>query len=155
MTACPALAQQGCREPTITPPPASVNIFTDEQEVDLGDAIAQQLDPHLFLIHPLGQVVVCSYSKGEKIGQVMGTVPVVAKASGLICVRSNPDQLALYDLASMELRREYSFSSPVAFKEFSQDGKRLLVLTADQTAYQLDVSQLIEPPLKAPATAPP
>lgn len=101
-----------------------------------------------------GQVLVYSYSKGEKVGQVMGTSPAVAKASGLMCVRSNADQLALYDLASMELRREYSFSSPVAFKEFRQDGKRLLVLTADQTAYQLDVSPLIEAALEAPATAP-
>jgi len=99
-------------------------------------------------------VLVYSYSKREKVGQVMGTFPAVAKASGLMCVRSNPDQLALYDLASMELRREYSFSSPVAFKEFSQDGKRLLVLTADQTAYQLDVSSLLEAPLEGPATAP-
>jgi WD40 repeat protein len=101
-----------------------------------------------------GQVLVYSYSKGEKLGQVMGTFPTVAKASGLMCVRSNPDQLAIYDLASMELRREYSFSSPVAFKEFSQDGKRLLALTADQTAYQLDVSSLLEAALDAPATAP-
>ncbi len=101
-----------------------------------------------------GQVLVYSYSKGEKVGQVMGTSPAVAKASGLMCVRSSPDQLALYDLASMELRREYSFSRPVAFKEFSQDGKRLLVLTADQAAYQLDVSPLVEAALEAPATAP-
>jgi WD40 repeat protein len=102
----------------------------------------------------MGQVLVYSYSQGEKIGQVMGTLPAVAKASGLMCVRSNVDQLALYDLASMELRREYSFSSPVAFKQFSQDGKRLLVLTADQAAYQLDVSSPIEPAVEAPAKAP-
>jgi hypothetical protein len=108
----------------------------------------------LFLADPQGQVLVYSYSKGEKVGQVMGTLPAVAKASGLMCVRSNADQLALYDLASMELRREYSFSSPVAFKQFSQDGKRLLVLTADQAAYQLDVSSLIEPAVEAPAKGP-
>jgi WD40 repeat protein len=98
-----------------------------------------------------GQVLVYSYSKGEKVGQVMGTIPAVSKASGLMCVRSNPDQLALYDLASMELRREYSFSSPVAFKEFSQDGKRLLVVTANQTAYQLDLSSLTEAAFEATA----
>jgi hypothetical protein len=84
----------------------------------------------------------------------MGTFPAVAKASGLMCVRSNADQVALYDLASMELRREYSFSSPVAFTQFNEDAKRLLVLTADQAAYQLDVSSLIEPVVEAPATAP-
>jgi WD40 repeat protein len=106
----------------------------------------------LVFTDPQGQVLVYSYSKGEKVGQVMGTIPAVSKASGLMCVRSNPDQLALYDLASMELRREYSFSSPVAFKEFSQDGKRLLVVTADQTAYQLDLSSLTEAALEATAT---
>jgi WD40 repeat protein len=108
----------------------------------------------LFITDALGQVLVYSYSKGEKVGQVMGTFPTVVKATGLMCVRSDPDQLALYDLASMELRRQYSFSSPVAFKEFSLDGKRLLVLTADQAAYQLDVSSLLEAALEGPATAP-
>ena len=108
----------------------------------------------LFFADTQGQVLVYSYSKGEEVGQVMGTFPAVAKASGLMCVRSNADQVALYDLASMELRREYSFSSPVAFTQFSQDGMRLLALTADQAAYQLDVSSLIEPVVEAPATAP-
>ncbi len=98
----------------------------------------------LFFTDPLGQVVVYSYSTGEKIGQVIGAVPQVAKATGLMCIRSNPDQLAVYDIASMELVHEYSFSSPVAFKAFSQDGKRLLVVTADQTAYQIDVSSVME-----------
>ena len=98
----------------------------------------------LCFANALGQVVVYSYSTGEKIGQAMGTIPEVAKASGLMCVRSNPDQLALYDIASMELVHEYSFPSPIAFKAFSQDGKRLLVLTADQTAYQIDVSSVMD-----------
>jgi WD40 repeat protein len=104
----------------------------------------------LFFTVTPGQVLVYSFSKGEKIGQVMGTAPAVAKATGLMCVRSNPDQLALYDLASMELRREYSFSSPVAFQHFSRDGQRLLVLTADQAAYQLDVSAVTKAALEPP-----
>jgi hypothetical protein len=45
----------------------------------------------LLLTDPSGHVLVYSYSKGEKVGQVMGTSPAVAKASGLMCVRSNAD----------------------------------------------------------------
>jgi len=123
-------------------PLAALFVDTNQGSIQIRDSFS--VGDWLFLTAPLGQVFVYSYSKGEKVGQVMGVFPSVAKGTGLMCVRSNIDQLALYDLAAMELRREYSFSSPVVLKEFSQDGKRLLVLTADQTAYQLDVSALTE-----------
>ena len=38
----------------------------------------------------------------------------------------------------MQKRNTYDFRSNVAFNAFSGDGKRLVVLTADQTVYMLD-----------------
>lgn len=49
-------------------------------------------------------------------------------------------ELDLYDLESQQLRRRYVFSDPIALKRMSDDGKRLLVLTASQTAYLLDTT---------------
>jgi hypothetical protein len=36
--------------------------------------------------------------------------------------------------------RQCVFAEPVVLKAFSMDGKRLLVLTSDQTVYLLDVA---------------
>ncbi len=53
-------------------------------------------------------------------------------------------QLAIYDLTSMEKRDQFIFSSPVSLVRFSPEGKSLFVLTANQTAYVLDMSALIK-----------
>jgi len=42
--------------------------------------------------------------------------------------------LNLYDLPGGQLRRKYNFPAPLAYQRFSSDGRRLFVLTRDQTA---------------------
>jgi hypothetical protein len=48
--------------------------------------------------------------------------------------------MAIYDLRSLEQRTVYDFASRIAFSAFSGDGKRLLVLTAEQTVYIFDLT---------------
>jgi len=50
--------------------------------------------------------------------------------------------LTVYDLNSMEKRDQFTFSSPISLTRFSPDGQSLFVLTANQTAYVLDMSSL-------------
>jgi hypothetical protein len=133
-------------------PTQAVLVDTNRGSISMRDHFS--VGDWLIFTDSQGQVLVYSYSKAGKVGQIMGAAPAVAKASGLICVLSSVDQLAIYDLAAMELRRACSFSSPVVFQQFSQDGKRLLALTADQTAYQLDVSSLNGPSDGVPAAIP-
>ena len=45
-------------------------------------------------------------------------------------------------MESMEKRDEFSFPNRISLMRFSQDGRRLFVLTRDQTVYILDVSAL-------------
>jgi hypothetical protein len=46
----------------------------------------------------------------------------------------------VYDLISRERLDEFSFARDVDFDHFSEDGKRLFVLTTDQTGYFLDIA---------------
>lgn len=55
-------------------------------------------------------------------------------------VRTDSSQLSLYDLGSLQKQAQYDFPTRVAVAHFSPDGHRLLVVTADQTAYIFDVS---------------
>lgn len=66
----------------------------------------------------------------------------VSTASGLIAAENELGQLLLLNLSSLEKRDKLIFNSPIAMKHFSDDGKRLFVLTAAQTVYVLDVSAL-------------
>src|SRR5262245_31103748 len=98
------------------------------------------------------RVLVYSLSTGEQKGRVFGSRAVVGGVGGksggqtagqtaaLMCVENERGKLAVYDLASLEKRDEFTFTHPVSGASFSQDGKRLFVLTANQAVYILDVS---------------
>ncbi|MBS1797387.1 MAG: hypothetical protein JSS81_26430, partial [Acidobacteria bacterium] len=55
----------------------------------------------------------------------------------------NPEgQLSVYDLETGRKTDELQFSSAVAYAVFGRDGKKLFVLTADQTYYLFNVDGL-------------
>jgi WD40 repeat protein len=86
------------------------------------------------------RVLLYSLSSGEQRGKFFGRAPAISKAAGLLSVETERGQLTLFDLSTGERRDRYDFSSPVSLAHFGDDGKRLLVLTADQTVYLLDLS---------------
>ena len=86
------------------------------------------------------RVLLYSLSSGEQRGKFFGRAPAISKAAGLLSVETERGQLTLFDLATAERRERLDFASPVSLTHFSDDGKRLFVLTADQTAYLLDLT---------------
>jgi WD40 repeat protein len=85
-----------------------------------------------------------SLSSGEQVAKAFGSSAALARATGLLCVANEPGKLALYDLrqvkGAFEPVQRLVFASPVSLAEFSADGKRLFVLTNDQTTYILDMT---------------
>lgn len=88
------------------------------------------------------RVLVYSLKTGEQKGRVFGAYAAVSPASKLLCVENESGKLAVYDLATMEKRDEFIFTRPISMLRFSQDGKRLFVLTVGQTVYILDMSPI-------------
>ena len=88
------------------------------------------------------RVLVYSLKTGELKGRVFGAYATVSPASKLLCVENESGKLAVYDLETMEKRDEFIFTRPISMLRFSQDGKRLFVLTVAQTVYILDVSPI-------------
>jgi hypothetical protein len=86
------------------------------------------------------RILVYSLATGEQTGKGFGHGAEVSAASGLVVVENEAGQVLLCDLATMEKRDEFRFTSPVSMKQFSNDGKRLFVLTASQMAYVIDLS---------------
>ena len=88
------------------------------------------------------RVRIYSLSTGKQLGTVFGAFATINSNSRLLCVENERGQLTIYDLASMEKRDQLTFSNPLSMIRFSVDGKKLFVLSANQTAYVLDVSSL-------------
>ena len=88
------------------------------------------------------RVLVYSLKTGEIKGRVFGGYAAVSEPMKLLCVENERGKLAVYDLESMEKRDELSFPTRISMLRFSQDGRRLFVLSREQTVYLLDVSAL-------------
>lgn len=86
------------------------------------------------------RVLTYSINSGKETGHVFGYAPVVSSAAGEYAVSAGEGEVVVYGLVNSDLQRSYKFPASVAYKQFSPDGKRLFVLTRDQTAYVLDLT---------------
>jgi hypothetical protein len=77
---------------------------------------------------------------GSARGTWFGSHPAHSTSSGILALQTSTYEVALYEPGAMEPARRYTFAGPVSHLAFSEDGTRLLVLTADQSVYVLDAS---------------
>lgn len=92
-----------------------------------------------------GSVLIYSLVSGQETTHVFGYSPDLSAAGKLLVVTQSERILDLYDLENSELRAQYKFSNSVVYRAFSADGRRLFVLTSDQTAYILDLAAPASP----------
>jgi len=83
-----------------------------------------------------------SVSTGQEIGTMFGSNAVLSTQAGLLAVGNEAGEIDVYSLPGIERRSHLAFSSSIALVAFSSDGKRLLVMTANQTAYVFDTAVL-------------
>jgi WD40 repeat protein len=92
------------------------------------------------------RVLTYSLASGKEVGHVFGHSPEISSAGGVYAVSTGESGVNVYGIADSQLRRTYQFPVSIAYKKFSPDGKRLFVLTRDQTAYVLDLNSIQEQP---------
>jgi WD40 repeat protein len=88
----------------------------------------------------LNRVLLYSVSTGEQKAKWFGYGPRISRNGARLCLSNGRGHLAVYDLHSLKQISEFSFTNRISGSLFSDDGKRLFVLTNDQTEYVLDVS---------------
>ena len=86
------------------------------------------------------RTLVYSLSGGQQKAKVFGKLAAVSSVSNLLGVENGEGLLNLYELTSFSERNRFTFPTRVSFVRFSEDGKRLFVLTADQTVYLLSLA---------------
>jgi len=119
---------------------------TGKHSISVEDA---EIDGAWMVVRARGeQSLVYSLATGEETAHVFGRNAIVSAAAGEFAALNPSDEISLYQLGTGSLQKQLKFSSPVALDRFSADGKRLFVLTRDQTAYILDVA--VSPTASAP-----
>jgi hypothetical protein len=125
---------------------ASTGRVLGTQLVDTGGRGSISTLGNRVIVSHQGYAEIYSLATGNKEGEIFGWPHAHCQARNLVSVRGeNQNELAVYDLITREKLDEFTFASNVEFDHFSKDGKRLFVLTADQTAYFLDVSHPARP----------
>lgn len=85
---------------------------------------------------------VYSLSTGEQKAVFFGAQSMLSTAAGILLVENETGRVNVYDLKSLEKRAELAFPYRISAMSFSGDGKRLLVLTANQMVYTFDSESL-------------
>ena len=93
------------------------------------------------------RVLLYSISTGEQKAKWFGYHPQISRNGERLCLANGRGHLVVYDLRTLKQTSDFSFGSRISAYLFSEDGKRLFVLTNDQTAFILDVAA------ESPATA--
>lgn len=88
----------------------------------------------------LKRVLLYSVSTGERKARWFGYHPQLSENGERLCLANGRGRLILYDLRTLKENGDLSFANSVSAYAFSEDGKRLLVLTDDQTAFVLDTA---------------
>lgn len=107
--------------------------FVPEYWNAAGDSVVIADDEHRTLLY--------SIATGEQRAKWFGDRPKLSKHGDRLCLANGHAHLLVYDVKTLKQTNEYFFADPVMLKIFSEDGKRLLVMTSDQTLFLLDLAQ--------------
>jgi len=88
------------------------------------------------------RILVYSIKNGDLRHRFFGADAATNPGRNQIVVENYPGELTFYDLANGNPQGRLTFSGRVAFARFTLDGKRLFVLSGEQTAYAFDVDKL-------------
>ncbi len=86
------------------------------------------------------RVLLYSITTGEQQAKWFGDHPRLSRHGNQLCLTNGRTHLLIYDLKALKRTNEYFFAEPVVLRIFSEDGKRLLVMTSDQTLFMLDLA---------------
>ncbi|HEX6879705.1 MAG TPA: hypothetical protein VF135_05015, partial [Terriglobales bacterium] len=79
-------------------------------------------------------------SKGTRKGRVFATRGVLDPGGHWLLAETEPGRVGLISLRNMQQKQTFTFGNKIAYMAFSNDSKRLIVITTDQTFYTFQLS---------------
>jgi hypothetical protein len=87
-----------------------------------------------------GERITLLDSSGNRKARLFASRAVLDKSGKLMAAQTEPGRLKVYSVDNMTLKAQFTFSGPIAFITFSDDGRTLLVLTVQQTVFTLPIT---------------
>lgn len=86
------------------------------------------------------RVLLYSISSGQERARWFGYRPEVSRNCQRLCLVNGRGHLLVYDLQTLKPSEDLYFATHISAHQLSGDGKKLFVLTDDQTAFEFDLS---------------
>jgi WD40 repeat protein len=111
--------------------------FTAQNAMAAGDYLVIGDDENRILIY--------SISQGKLLQRFFGSRVAISATNGLAAIGNVAGRMTIYDIATGTERERLSFTKNISVAQFADDGKRLFILTADQTAFMFDTAKFGSP----------
>ena len=113
------------------------NVLVDTGKLSFKVKSAYTVGDTVFVVDSHHRTLVYSLKSGEQRGKVQGRTWAASPNGERMLVDSDRGVAELYDTGSLQLLSRFVFPARVSNADFTLDGSKLMVLTADQTVYQL------------------
>jgi WD40 repeat protein len=88
----------------------------------------------------INRTLVYSLKSGAQKGKIFGDPRAISNDGSKMLIETGKGLADLYDIATLKPLAHFTFPSRIVHAEFTAEGNNLMVLTADQAVYQLNVS---------------
>ena len=78
-------------------------------------------------------------SAGQRLGRVIGSWAELDRSGKFMVVQTEPGRIVLYAIDGMKKLETYTFSSRIVYAAFAGQTGKLVLLTADQTAWTIEM----------------
>ncbi len=119
------------------------NILVDTGNLSFRVQNARTAGDSVFVSDSLGRTLVYSLKSGEQRGKVTGRAVAISTDGTTFVVENADGNVDLYDSNSLQSLRHFTFPSRIAHAEFTEP-ENLMILTSDQTVYQLNTARSIQ-----------
>ena len=113
------------------------NVLVDTGKLSFKVKAAHTIGDTVFVSDSNHRTLVYSLKSGEQRGKVQGRTWAASPKGDRMLVDSDRGVAELYDTASLQLLSRFVFPARISDADFALGGSELMVLTADQTVYQL------------------
>jgi len=112
--------------------------------VDTGNLSFRVLGAHavhdtVLVADSINRTLIYSLKSGEQRGKLFGTMRAISYSGNLVLIENEKGVADLYDLSNLKSVAHYSFPDRIAHAQVLASDSTLMVVTADQTVYRLQV----------------
>lgn len=87
----------------------------------------------------IDRTLVYSLKSGAQKGKILGDPRAISNDGAKMLIETGKGAADLYDIATLKILAHFTFPSRIVHAEFTAENNKLMVLTADQSVYQVNV----------------